>query len=452
MRDVDVAVVGAGLSGLAAARDVDAAGLSVLVTEARDRVGGRTLNASVAGVNVDLGGTFIGPGQDRVGVLAAELGCSTRPTRTAGDNLAFWGGRVRRYGGTIPRVSPVTLADVERVRLQLERIMRRVPIGRPWDAQDAAELDAQTLASWLAKIRATAGARVLIGVVTKTAWGCEPNEISLLHVAHYLHACGGLNPMIDTAGGAQQDHFPEGAQQLSIRLAEKLGDKVLLDAPTTRVEWTVEGAKVTAGGEIINCRNVIVAVPPALRRRITFAPLLPLAHEVLPQRWAQGVISKVYVAYETPFWRAAGLSGQVVSDSAPIYGTFDTGPADDGPGVLLGFIGGSYAREFATLPPDERRLRALSALATFFGEQALTPVDYIEQQWGQDHWSGGGPTAAVPAGAWTSYGPALTAPVGPIHWAGSETSDKWPGYLDGAVRAGERAAREVRQLLQGAKT
>ncbi|WP_338079948.1 flavin monoamine oxidase family protein [Antrihabitans stalactiti] len=449
MTDVDVVVVGAGLSGLTAARDLDAAGLSVLVTEARDRVGGRTLNATVAGVNVDLGGTFIGPGQDRVGALAAELGCATHPTRTAGDNLAFWNGRVRRYSGTIPRVSPVTLADVERVRLQLERIMRRVPLGRPWDAPDAAELDAQTVASWLEKARATAGARSLVGVITKTAWGCEPNEISLLHFTHYLHACGGLNPMVDTEGGAQQDHFPEGAQQLSVRLADKLGEKVLLGAPTTRIEWSEDGATVTAGDTIINCRNVIVSVPPALRGRITFAPLLPMLHDVLPQRWPQGVISNVYVAYETPFWRAAGLSGQVVSDAAPIYGTFDTGPSDDGPGVLLGFVGGSYARDFATLPPAERKLRALSAFATFFGAAALNPIDYIEQQWGQEPWSGGGPTSAVPPGAWTSYGRALAAPVGPIHWAGSETADKWPGYLDGAVSAGERAAREIRTRVQG---
>ncbi|MFD3747965.1 flavin monoamine oxidase family protein [Nocardia sp. NPDC058633] len=443
MNDVDVVVVGAGLSGLTAARDLAAAGLSVLVTEARDRVGGRTVNGTVAGVNVDLGGTFIGPGQDRVQALAAELGCATHPTYTAGDNLVFWRGRIRRYAGTIPRVNPVTLADVERTRLLLEQIMRRVPIGRPWDAPDAARLDSHTLASWLRKIHASAGARDLIGVVTKTAWGCEPDEVSLLHVAHYLHTCGGLNPMLDTEGGAQQDHFPAGAQQLSTRLADELGGRVVLNAAATRIDWTADGAKVTTDDSITHCRNVIVAVPPALRGRIVFTPTLPLAHDVLPQRWPQGVITKVYVAYPTPFWRADGLSGQAVSDAAPIYGTFDTSPTPDGPGVLLGFIGGSYARDFATLPPDERRARAVSAFATLFGERAREPIDYIEQQWGREPFSGGGPTAAVPAGAWTSYGRALATPVGPIHWAGSETAHQWPGYLDGAVRAGERAAREI---------
>ncbi len=453
----DVVVIGAGLSGLVAARDVLAGGRSVVVLEARDRVGGRTLNATVAGANVDLGGTFIGPGQDLVIALAAELGCETHPTWVKGDNLILWRGSVRRYSGTIPRVSPLTLVDVERVRLQLERISRRVPVGQPWLAPDAAALDEQSLGSWLTKIRATQGTRDLLGCVTKTVWGCEAHEISLLHAAHYLHTCGGLNAMLDTEGGAQQDHFPGGAQQLSIRLADGLGDRVRLSSPVTSVVRDATGdVIVRAGSTAITCHAVIVAVPPALRSTISFTPQLPVAADVLPQRWPQGVLTKVYVAYDRPFWRDDNLSGQAVSDSAPVFITFDTSPVLEagatGPGVMLGFIGGAYARDFATLPPAERRLRALSAFASLYGPKALDAIDYVEQQWGDEHWSGGGPTAAVPCGAWTSYGPALAASIGPIVWAGSETADHWPGFLDGAVRAGKRAAVEAAGIVDAAQT
>ena len=266
-------------------------------------------------------------------------------------------------------------------------------------------------------------------------------------MVHYLHACGGLNAMLDTEGGAQQDHFPAGSQELSTKLAEALGERVLLSHPVTAVAHSGTGAVVTAGGRSLRCGQVIIAVPPALRGRIGFSPKLPTLTEVLPQRWPQGVLTKVYAAYPTPFWRAEGLSGQAVSDTGPVFITFDTSPADGGRGVLLGFIGGAYARSFGLLPAAERKARALSALAALFGAEALDAIDFVEQQWGADAWSDGGPTAAVPPGAWTSYGPALAAPAGVIHWAGSETAEQWPGYLDGAVRAGERAAAEALSVV-----
>ncbi len=443
-REVDVVVVGAGLSGLVAADVLVAAGRSVLVVEARDRVGGRTLSATVAGAHVDLGGTFVGPGQDRVLALAAALGVSTIPTWDVGDNLVSWRGERRRYRGTIPDLDAATLLDVDRLGTRLEQEMRLVPLGRPWEAPRAAAIDGETLQSWLRAAGASEGAKDLLAIVAKVTWGCEPSEVSLLHVLHHLHACGGLGPLLDTGGGAQQDHFPAGAQQLPLRLAERLGEAAVLGTPAYRIEWGGRGgAVVHAGGDATACGAVVVAVPPALRHRIAFEPALPPEHALLPQRWPQGTLSKVYAAYPTPFWRDDGLSGQALRDEGPVFVTFDTSPSGGAPGVLLGFIGGSYAREFDSQPASERRRRALAGFAALFGDRALDALDVVEQRWAAEPWSGGGPTAAVPPGAWTGYGPKLAAPVGPIHWAGSETADRWAGFLDGAVRAGERAADEV---------
>ncbi len=441
--DVDVVVVGAGLAGLVTARDLVAAGRSVLVLEALDRVGGRTANAQISGVDVDLGAAFVGPTQDRVLALAAELGCVTAPTWDTGRNLIHWRGRVRAYSGTIPKIGVLELADLARVRWLFSDLVPTVPLGRPWLAPRAAALDAQTLGSWLTSVRALPSTHELMAVVARVTWGCEPGELSLLHALHYVHGCGGLDRMLDTADGAQQDHFPHGTQQLSVRLAERLGDRVVLDAPVTAISWSDDGACVATAEREVGCSRVVVAVPPLLRQTITFDPLLPGSARALSQRWPQGVLTKAYASYATPFWRDAGLSGQALLDTGPVMITFDTTTDAAGPGVMLGFVGGRDALAFRALPVLERRLRVLSSFASLFGPAALDAESYVEQHWADEPYSGGGPTAAVPPGAWTTWGPHLRAPVGPVHWAGTETADEWSGFMDGAVRSGERAAQEV---------
>jgi monoamine oxidase len=189
-----------------------------------------------------------------------------------------------------------------------------------------------------------------------------------------------------------------------------------------------------------------VAIPPAHRGAIDFSPDLPAEYDKLTQHWPQGNLSKAYAAYETPFWRANGCSGEALSDEGPVFITFDVSPGDDGPGILFGF---TDARTFDSLPPDERRERALAGFADLFGDEALQPIDYVDHCWGTEDFAPGGPTAAVPPGSWTTYGPWLRKPVDAIFWAGTETADQWTGFLDGAVRSGRRAAAEVHAELSG---
>jgi len=441
----DVVVVGAGFAGLAAARELVRLGHDVVVAEGRDRVGGRSHTGTLAGVPVDLGGTFVGPTQDAVLALAAELGCETVPTYGRGKNLIRWRGRVRSYRSTIPRLSILELVDVSRVQWRFDRISRKVPVAQPWTSPIAADLDSISLDKWLRSMHAGASTRDLMAIMARVTWGCEPDAVSMLHAVRYVKAAGGLSRMLDTEGGAQQDRFPAGTQQIAQRMADELGDRVVLDAPVTRIHRQQDGTTtVAAGHNEFTALAVVVAIPPEHRSGIQFDPPLPPEHQELVGHWPQGHLSKAYAAYERPFWRDNGCSGAALSDEGPVFITFDVSPNESGPGILLGF---TDARMFDPLPSRQRRDVALAGFAALFGDAASKPIDYLDHCWGTEEFAPGGPTAAVPPGSWTGYGKSLRTPVDTIFWAGTETADEWTGFLDGAVRSGVRAAGEVHQEL-----
>jgi monoamine oxidase len=448
---VDVVVVGAGFAGLTAARELTGLGYEVVVFEGRDRVGGRSYTATLAGVPVDLGATFVGPGQTAVTGLAAELGCPTVGTYHQGNNLILWRGRLKSYRSTIPTLSILELLDVSRIQWRFERLCRQIPVGEPWRAPAAHRLDTMSLDRWLRSVYASASTRDLMAIMARVTWGCEPHQVSMLHAARYVKAAGGLGRMLDVEGGAQQDRFPAGTQQIAQRMAEELdgaepGSRVRLGAPVRRITRNPDGTVTvhTGSGDGVTARAVVVAVPPAHRDAIEFDPALPPRHTALPGHWPQGMLSKAYAAYDTPFWRADGRSGEALSDDGPVFITFDVSPDENGPGILLGF---TDARTFDPLSPDRRRDKALHGFAKLFGDAALKPIDYLDFCWGCDDFAPGGPTAAVPPGSWTEFGPWLREPVDQIYWAGTETADQWTGFLDGAVRSGQRAAAEVHRRL-----
>ena len=441
----DVIVIGAGLAGLTAARELTRGGFDAVVLEGRDRVGGRTNSAILAGVPVDLGASFVGPTQDAVLKLAADLGVDTMPTYNDGDNLIRWRGRVRSYRGTIPRLGPLALLDIGRIQWQFARIARGVSVAAPWSATAAASLDAMSLGGWLRSIGASPSSRDLMAILSRVTWGAEPDEVSMLHAVRYVNAAGGLDRMLDVVGGAQQDHFPAGSHQIAATMAAELGERVRLNSAVTRIEWSDAAVAVMSSGGVVEARRAIMAIPPAHRLDIDIAPAPRIEYQQLSQRWPQGALTKAYAAYDRPFWRDEGLSGQSLSDEGPVFITFDVGPESGGPGVLLGFVD---ARGFDALSADRRRSSALAGFAAIFGPQAANPIDYLDQRWGAESFAPGGPTAAVPPGSWTQFGPLLRQPVGPLHWAGTETADEWTGFMDGAVRSGQRAATEVAAALR----
>src|SRR3984893_14026642 len=310
----DVVVVGAVFAGLATARELTRLGHDVRVLEGRDRVGGRSYTGHVAGIPVDMGGTFVGPTQDAVLALADELGIPTVPTYHDGANLIRWRGAVRSYSGTIPRLSLGGLIDLGRVRWQFERIARSVPLTEPWTARRAARLDSQSLGQWLRSVRATASSRDLLAIMARVTWGCEPDDVSMLHAVRYTHAAGGLDRLLDVENGAQQDRFPGGTQQIAEAAAAELGGRVVRNAPVRRIDRHGAGVTVSSDRGHAEAGFVIVAIPPAHQVSIEFTPPLPSEYEQLAMNWPQGRLSKAYAAYPTPFWRANGFSGMTLSD------------------------------------------------------------------------------------------------------------------------------------------
>src|SRR5215213_7274153 len=291
-RDADLVVVGAGLAGLSAARVAAAAGASVVVVEARDRVGGRVLNEDIGGGNVvEVGAQWIGPTQDRLAALAGEFGIETFPTYGEGQNVIEYGGRLRRYRGTIPRINPLVLLDVERGQRRLNKLARRVPLDAPWDAPNAPALDGQTAATWLRRNLVTKSGRMLLQLGVEAVWAAQPEDMSLLHVLFYIHSAGSLELLFDTEGGAQQDRFVGGSQLIALRMAEELGEeRVELGAPVRRIEHGPDGVTVHADEVIARGRRAIVAIAPTLAGRIAYDPPLPGSRDQLTQRMPLGTV------------------------------------------------------------------------------------------------------------------------------------------------------------------
>ncbi len=411
----DVAIVGAGLAGLAAARAVAAAGKRPVVLEARDRVGGRTLNEPIGGGKVvEIGGQWVGPGQKRVLALIAELGLETFPTYAEGRNLFERRGRIRDYEGTIPRVSPLALAEIgaslRRINAMAADDRPRAPLGgaegRELGLPDLRHLDA---AERPHPDRARPDAAGDLGGVGGRARGRLAAQRALLH------------PLGRVVRGAYRHRGRRPGLARRRRLAGDLaadgggaGGLVVLDAPVRRIEHATGIVTVsTAGGVAVEAWRAIVALPPVLAGRINYDPPMPATRDGLTQRMAMGSVVKCMAVYPEPFWRADGLSGQATSADGPVSVTYDNSPPDGSPGVLLAFLEGAAARRAADLPQPERREIVLGCLKRLFGARAAEPERYLDKAWAADPYSAGCYGGFLPTGAWIANGPALRAPVGP---------------------------------------
>jgi monoamine oxidase len=449
----DVVVIGAGISGLQTARLLQQRGARVLVVEARDRVGGRTLSTSLQGARFDLGGQWVGPTQPRVLALADRLGMARFETHHSGRKLLDLRGRLRTWQGEIPSLPLPSLAILQLALNRIDRLSRRMALGRPWEDERSAPLDELTIAAWCERHLPSRDVRDLVALTVRSVLSMEPEEVSFLWFLHYVRNAGGVDPLIQTQGGAQQWRFVDGAQGISLGLADALGpDHLWLDAPVQRVVPADDGRLEVHAGALgdrrVAARRVVVAMAPPLVQRITFEPMLSPNRVLLQQRMPMGYTIKYLATYPRAFWRAAGWSGESAGWDGLLSFTFDNTSHDGQVPCLVGFVNGRRAMELSRLDATERQAQVLAALARYFGPEAAQPVYFHEQDWNREPWSMGCPVASAGPGTLRGLGPELRAPQGAIHFAGTETATEWCGFMEGALQAAERCSEEVWTALQ----
>ena len=438
---VDVIVVGAGLSGLAAAGELTREGRSVIVLEAADRVGGRLKAGEVAARVVDFGGQWVGARHTVLLDEARRLGIETYPQYESGRTVMQLLGKVVAFTGAVPRLPALALIELARLQRRWDREMITVPADAPWTAPKAREWDSQTLETWILRHLHTPAGREFARLVPRGAWAVEASQVSYLWFLDALRGGEGLEHLMAVGGGILDAKFKGGMHGVAAAMARELGERLVLAAPVRRILQDEAGVRVTTEARDFTARHVIVAVPPGPAGRIEYAPHLPSARDGLHQRMPMGAIIKLVVAYEAPFWRDLGFSGQIATDDDAL-GIVMEDTQETGPAVLLGFIEGRHALEMSAAGKAARQEKAVASLVRFFGPKAADYIAYDDNDWTQDPFAHGY-VGHMPPGVMTRFGHALREPCGRIHWAGTETSTQWAGYIEGALRAGLRAAREV---------
>ena len=441
----DVVVAGAGVSGLVAARALARAGKSVLVVEARDRVGGRTWTHTSNGRQFDLGGQFVGPTQDHALALCKEFGIRITPSAVDGDSLFEREHDLLRYQGVLPDkgVAAADLAAFGKIVETFEKLVQEVGATTPWAHPRAGALDSISFGAWCAAREKSSFVNDFMRIVVRSVIGLEPEEVSVLCFAYYAAQGDSFSTLIGTQGGAQDSWIRDGAQTISLRLAAELKDRVLLNAPVLGVTQTDGGVRVAHARGVVEARQFVLAMPPMAANAVAFNPWLPPERVELQSRMPMGAYAKVVAVYDKRFWRAKGLNGFFSSLRGPITSSFDESEPDGAYGAVLGFIAGDHTRAWRKLDAAGRKAAVLRQLARLLGPEAMSPVDYLEKDWIDEPWSRGAPVAVPAPGALSRSGPSLRASIGRIHLAGTEAAEHWTGYIDGAARAGEAAAKNA---------
>lgn len=448
-RSCDVVVIGAGPSGLAAARQLSRQGIDVVVLEARDRVGGRTLSQKLPnGVTIDVGGQWVAPTQHRVLKLAQELGLGIFQTYEDGDGVVLSDGEASRFSGTSDFDEEAVNSDIRQAREKLEALAASIPLDAPWSHPDSKFLDRITYADWIEQNLSTDFGKWLFNFNAPGVFSVDASELSMLHVAFYFGAGGGFSVVTGTRGGGQDSRFHTGMQQLSVGLAEELNGRICFNEVVVKVQQNQDGVRVVSETSETVAKFAIIAISPTLAGRIRYQPPMPASRDGLMQRMPMGTAIKMMLVYETPFWRKEGLSGFALTDHDVPQLLYDNSPEDGSCGILLGFTEGLPARRWISESVESRRAEAIRTAVACFGDKAANPIDFIDKSWTEEEFSRGCYAGTMTPGTWTTFGHALRTPVGRIHWAGTETATYWNGYVEGAIQAGERAADEVGALLK----
>ena len=440
----DVIIIGAGFSGLMAARELYRAGKNILVLEARDRVGGRVHTHWLdENTYVDLGAQWIGPTHDYMYQLLEEYGLTYFHTHDNGYHLTYLDGKRKKYKGLIPPLPVPALLNLDFAIRRVNNLSKKVNMDNPGASDKAEKWDSQTLEEWMLRNIPLKKARRLFQIGIESVYAIDPSEISLLHTLFYCSSGKDLNVLLNIDQGAQQDRIYGGVQQLAEKIAEEFHEHIRLTSPVDRVEQQ-ESQVIIHSGEIHwSANRLVIAIPPNLAKKIEFQPPLPPDRTKLLSRYEMGSVVKCYAIYERPFWRESNFSGLAATSGGYISVCFDNSPRDGEKGMLMAFVLAEKAKKFGLLSDAERRSIILQELSHIFGSQAGEAIEYIDKIWASETYSGGCYAGMLPPGGWTESEDQLRFATGRIHWAGTETATIWNGYMEGAVRAGLRVAGEI---------
>lgn len=439
--ETEIAVVGAGIAGLTAASTLARRGLDVVVLEARDRVGGRVWNTEIGGEANELGGQWIAPYQSAVHALLEQLGIELFPSFREGEHVYVdASGRAHRYEGHDTPLGPTSERAFTDAEAKLDALAKELDPEAPWAHPDAHELDAITFEAWLRREVADEMAQDLLRSWLAGGFLAKPaHTFSLLQALWMIAGAGGTYELFEP-DQCLAYRVVGGSQLIAIRLAERLGDRVVLDAPARDIRWSDEGVEISTQAATVRARAVIVAIPPNLTGGIRFRPALPAWRQRLGQALSQGSINKILAVYERPFWREDGLSGQGFAPYELVRELYDNSPPSATAGVLTTFLAGENAERAGRLSAADRRAGVLESMAKYVGPRALRPVDFIETDWSAQEWTQGAYGTSFGVGGLSRFGEDLGRPIGPIHWACTDIAGVGHIHMEGAVRSGERAA------------
>ncbi|WP_091740978.1 flavin monoamine oxidase family protein [Microbacterium azadirachtae] len=455
----DVLIVGAGAAGTTAANELRKAGLSVVVLEARDRVGGRLWTDVIDGAMLEIGGQWVSPDQDALIETIDELGLETFSRYREGDSVYVGpDGTLHRFTGEMFPVSAETEKVIAEITDRLDAMVAEIDPDRPYAHPKAAEWDSITWDAWLRQQTDDDEAVRNLAFATGSAMLTKPTHtFSLLQSLLMAASAGSYSHLVD-ADFILDKRVVGGLQQVPLLLAERLGDDVLLNQPVRTLEWddpsTGSGAGVTATTDslTVRARYAILAHAPVLYDRISFVPSLPRRQHQMHQHLSMGFVIKVHAVYDRPFWREQGLSGTAFSPYELSHEAYDNTNHGDERGTLVGFVSDQNADDVFELSAEERKERILESLSHYYGPEAKNPVVYYESDWGTEEWTRGAYAASFDMGGLHRYGKDLRTPVGPIHFACSDLAGAGYQHVDGAIRMGRLAAAQILEADRGDDT
>ncbi|WP_209123719.1 FAD-dependent oxidoreductase [Alkalihalobacillus sp. BA299] len=435
---VDVVIIGAGLSGLAAAHELKKADLSFGVLEARERSGGRLFSLTEVGFGLDLGAQWVSSSHLRVIQLIDEYGLKLISTYQKGKTIYEQSGSIKKVHGSFPQMSRLAIIDLFKMKRNINHIIKQLP-EKPWKSDLGQSLDKITMQNFVDKHMFSDEGKKVFALLAEEEMNEKLHNVSALDVLWFIKSAGNVNKLL----AAEQFWIEPGATALVKRMIEHLQGRVFFGKPVSKIEYGSENVVISSNGERWEATKVIITAPPNIVRHITFDPRLPKDREELQSLATFPFVIKMVLIYDRPFWREEELNGSLYSDKGPISFTMDSTPEDEIFGVLTVLIGGENAKIFSKMGKDYRKQETLKSLVRFYGKKAATPIRFLEKDWSEEKWTGGGYGSHFPPGVLTKYGSALSEPIGPIHWAGTETANEWRIYMEGAIQSGQRAAEEV---------